>query len=491
MSITRRVIAAAITAACTGAALAQVQTPMLSRALPMLPIGTPGTAQRNVASEAPQILWIRNDRTGQVIKPGTTKPAARAADGAPITVYNNFDQPNGVAGINLNWNYPGAYTDSQFSPPPEGDPLRFGVINISSDPTDPDDYFETIGGEKVSLIFEPYTATNWPVADPNARLPASSYSSVIWSYSEQFEIRVCRIYFFSLADVTLPFDADTNPYALEMQLSFAFASRPFMNVQTDFAFDLTGFDPPLAIKSKGLILTHWLQLTVPVPCPADLNSDTIVDDADFSVFVVQYDELDCAAETMPNNCSADLNADGFVDDADFVQFLFAYNDVLCPQPTVVRKVFAPLAGGRFRWDTGNLPSDNPLSKAVESPGWPFPTSLLTVPGPLASGPYPDYPELRCSEFGCEPSFTMYFSTLTAFHNLDGAPLQADLPADELEAEYERFLNAAAAAPTGLQQFAIYNVRSFIDGGLENTDWVPMSTPKRLDIEPLPPSNARR
>ncbi len=66
------------------------------------------------------------------------------------------------------------------------------------------------------------------------------------------------------------------------------------------------------------------------PCPADLNNDGLVDDADFSIFVVAYDILDCADPTMPAGCPADLNADGVVDDLDFQVFVVAYDELLCP-----------------------------------------------------------------------------------------------------------------------------------------------------------------
>ncbi len=66
------------------------------------------------------------------------------------------------------------------------------------------------------------------------------------------------------------------------------------------------------------------------PCFADLNGDRLVDDADFSFFVVQYDILDCSDPSMPPACVADLNADTLVDDSDFVIFIAAYNDLLCP-----------------------------------------------------------------------------------------------------------------------------------------------------------------
>lgn len=64
-------------------------------------------------------------------------------------------------------------------------------------------------------------------------------------------------------------------------------------------------------------------------CVADLNADGLVDDSDFSIFVVAYDLLDCADPTMPSGCGSDLNADGFVDDADFSLFAVAYDALLC------------------------------------------------------------------------------------------------------------------------------------------------------------------
>jgi hypothetical protein len=65
-------------------------------------------------------------------------------------------------------------------------------------------------------------------------------------------------------------------------------------------------------------------------CPGDLNNDALVDDADFTIFVVAYNLLDCADPAMTAGCPADLNSDGFVDDADFIVFVVAYNELVCP-----------------------------------------------------------------------------------------------------------------------------------------------------------------
>jgi len=64
-------------------------------------------------------------------------------------------------------------------------------------------------------------------------------------------------------------------------------------------------------------------------CRADLNCDAVVDDEDFTGFVVAYNLLDCADPGMPAGCPADLNLDGVVDDSDFTLFVQAYNRLLC------------------------------------------------------------------------------------------------------------------------------------------------------------------
>ncbi|MBX3387894.1 MAG: esterase-like activity of phytase family protein [Phycisphaeraceae bacterium] len=56
-------------------------------------------------------------------------------------------------------------------------------------------------------------------------------------------------------------------------------------------------------------------------CPADLNSDGVVDDADFVRFSQSYDLL--------LDPVGDLNLDEMADDNDFVLFAAAYNELLC------------------------------------------------------------------------------------------------------------------------------------------------------------------
>lgn len=61
-----------------------------------------------------------------------------------------------------------------------------------------------------------------------------------------------------------------------------------------------------------------------MPCKADLDGSTLVDDSDFTIFLVAYDKELCG-----DKCIADLNKDGVVDDGDFTEFVIAYDVLLC------------------------------------------------------------------------------------------------------------------------------------------------------------------
>lgn len=65
------------------------------------------------------------------------------------------------------------------------------------------------------------------------------------------------------------------------------------------------------------------------PCPADLNADEQVDDADFTIFLRAYNVLDCFEPGTVFGCPSDFNSDGVVDDADFVTFIKAYDAFAC------------------------------------------------------------------------------------------------------------------------------------------------------------------
>jgi hypothetical protein len=83
-------------------------------------------------------------------------------------------------------------------------------------------------------------------------------------------------------------------------------------------------------NSCGSVTSLPAVVTIEAACPSDFNNDGLVDDADFSIFAVAYDVLDCADPAMPSGCPADLNGDGLVNDDDFQSFIVSYNAVLCP-----------------------------------------------------------------------------------------------------------------------------------------------------------------
>ena len=57
-------------------------------------------------------------------------------------------------------------------------------------------------------------------------------------------------------------------------------------------------------------------------CPADLNGDQGVDDIDFVLFSIFYNNV--------IDIAGDFNGDTLTDDLDFIAFAAAYNDLLCP-----------------------------------------------------------------------------------------------------------------------------------------------------------------
>ncbi|HEX8875413.1 MAG TPA: hypothetical protein VF777_01600 [Phycisphaerales bacterium] len=478
--------ACALTSLLAGVADAQIAAPRHRVAMPASTVVVPSAAAARAAALAPadtrsRVLWIRNDLTGQVVVPGKTF-SDRDDTTEAKEVFNSYDHTGGVSSINLSWNYPGAYTTEGFVVPEGGEPLDLALVNISSDPDDISNPLELAGNQKLSIVLEPWEAATWPGGDLNVAQPLASYQSALISISTEFEIRVFRSYLFSLVDTTLPHNNNDlsvfyNPYKLDAALSFAFLSFPGFDIASPFEFDLTGFEPPITTKGKGVILTHWLVMSERPPCTGDLNEDAIVDDADFQVFAAQYNIVDCAAPEMPAGCVADLNFDGFVDDADFTEvFVQAYNNVLCPEANVIRKVYMPLAGGRNRWDNQfNNPFEKdpitdqlPDAVPVGVDGW---TSDLTpnalvklapTPFGVQTGQLPSYAAMRTSRSGLGRV----------------AALDDDLPFDQLQVEYERFLNAVLFDP-----FAALTVHYFYPGPEPTPDsqWLSNSSPKKIKV----------
>lgn len=97
---------------------------------------------------------------------------------------------------------------------------------------------------------------------------------------------------------------------------------------------MQGYSRSRSFRLRGLRIgstsTKAWFMTLPAPCPSDLNHDNQIDDSDFVVFATAYNSLDCSDPAMPSACPADLNRDAFVNDSDFVLFVGAYNGLLCP-----------------------------------------------------------------------------------------------------------------------------------------------------------------
>ncbi|MBX3379995.1 MAG: hypothetical protein KF805_07855 [Phycisphaeraceae bacterium] len=83
-------------------------------------------------------------------------------------------------------------------------------------------------------------------------------------------------------------------------------------------------------RVEGQVSIAWARYGGCSFCPADLDGDSSVTDADFAIFITAYDILDCADPAMRADCNADFTHDGFVDDADFLTFVAAYDVMICP-----------------------------------------------------------------------------------------------------------------------------------------------------------------
>lgn len=119
-------------------------------------------------------------------------------------------------------------------------------------------------------------------------------------------------------------NAGAGDYSL-MPGSPAIDAASSASLSPGHAFDLLG-----NARTSGSAPDMGAIELVAAACPGDLNSDGLVDDADFVQFAGAYDILECSSEFMPANCPADLNGDELVDDADFVLFATAYDLLVCP-----------------------------------------------------------------------------------------------------------------------------------------------------------------
>jgi len=102
-------------------------------------------------------------------------------------------------------------------------------------------------------------------------------------------------------------------------------------------FALESFEGKLFVGGSFLFMedqpaNNFARISICSLCPADLNNDALVDDADFCEFILSYDVMDCTASAMPVGCPSDFNADGLVDDSDFTRFVTDYAAFVCPEP---------------------------------------------------------------------------------------------------------------------------------------------------------------
>ncbi|MGH7244031.1 MAG: S8 family serine peptidase [Phycisphaerales bacterium] len=111
------------------------------------------------------------------------------------------------------------------------------------------------------------------------------------------------------------------------------AGRPALTPQTvrwvlERTADQPGEAPRNDIFGYGVInLKHAGDyLHGRIQCPGDLNADSVVEDADFQLFIQSYNELISPGGAYTG---ADFNGDGLTDDLDFQIFVRLYDVLLC------------------------------------------------------------------------------------------------------------------------------------------------------------------
>ncbi len=187
-----------------------------------------------------------------------------------------------------------------------GNALHLGgsFLGVGSGPFDggfSSPYFADWKGGGFSITQQPAPASNCPTGIATFTFGVSGGGSVSYEWF--------------LND--FPVDADLNPTAHEATLVL---DHPTIdNAGTYYCY---------VTSDCGTLTSDPAELTIETCCPADFNFDGLVDDTDFVIFVIAYDELLCPEP--PDPCPCDLNLDGIVEDADFSIFVAAYNALLCP-----------------------------------------------------------------------------------------------------------------------------------------------------------------
>lgn len=155
-------------------------------------------------------------------------------------------------------------------------------------------------------------------------IPARSYRSRLGSTSNDFGFFI---------PFSKPFVYRGGPLAMTLrESSGSISTNVNFEASTEGGNASRTFGDPDATSGRilGDAVVSQFAFTQVARCPADLNNDAQVDDADFQVFVVAYDTLDCAESQMPFGCPSDFNYDRVVDDRDFQTFVVAYDALLCP-----------------------------------------------------------------------------------------------------------------------------------------------------------------
>jgi hypothetical protein len=149
----------------------------------------------------------------------------------------------------------------------------------------------------------------------------------------------------SAAQVTLAWDANTDPDLAGYMIYYGFATRAYDYVvdvgdQTTFTlsgledgqtyyFALTAYDTEDLESDFSNEVTKNFEiddLTVTtLPCEGDYNKDGDVDGSDLAIFAADFGRTDCSGD-----CEGDFDEDGDVDGSDLATFAADFGRTDCP-----------------------------------------------------------------------------------------------------------------------------------------------------------------
>ncbi len=114
--------------------------------------------------------------------------------------------------------------------------------------------------------------------------------------------------------------AESGVYLLAMRL---WANNPAIANSEPFwiIFSQNASDADLAAAATAFAAATGLELTCSnaPPCPADVNTDNVVDGSDFTAFINSFSTGDATLDP-----AADLSGDGIIDGTDFIDFINAF-----------------------------------------------------------------------------------------------------------------------------------------------------------------------